>query len=226
MKNIENNSVDNILDSCQDVYFNHFLVNNIKNLDIVANIMSYPRKDFLPEKLKSLCSCDGVICYKPNRYLLDMITIARMLRLINTNSSTNKAVVIGSGVGYLSAIISKYFANIVAIDIDSQLTTESQNVFLHLGINNVSFKNNNYNEITEENCDYIFVEGAFEDVDPLWIQSLNINGKIIGIKRFRNISKLAEIIKTSSNNNFVLKEYEQNSVPLLHGLKANSKFIF
>ena len=226
MKNIENNQNDNILDKCQDVYINHFLVNNIKNLNTIANVMSYPRKDFLPERLKSLCSCDGVISYKPNRYLLDIVTVARMLELIHSDVILNKAVVIGSGVGYLSAIISKYFSSVISIEEDEDLIKESKNLFFHFNINNVIFQHHNINEINEKNCDYIFIEGAFEEVNPLWIQSLNINGKLIGIKRFRNISKLVEIVKLTQNNDTSIKEYEQNSVPLLYGLKTSSKFIF
>jgi protein-L-isoaspartate O-methyltransferase len=220
-----NLSKEPLVNESLDIFINHLLVRGIKDEKIVELLLKYPRKYFLPKELEGISISDGVVYYDKDSFLLDMASIGMMLSLLQNHNFSSCAVV-GSKIGYLSCILSNYFDNVNAIESNLDMLNKSSKILENLEVKNVSFANQSYDKVSLSTLqDAIFIEGAFEEINPSWLANLKINGFIIGYKRLRNISKLVKIIKLS-NDEVRIIEGSASAVPLLNGLNNREKFIF
>ena len=109
-----------------------------KNKRIVAAMKLVPRQIFLPEDNKRFSSDDRALKIGHNQTTSQPSLIAMMLRELSVRSGDN-VLEIGSGSGYVCAILSNLCSEVVGVERIPELLTASRNNIEKLGITNISF---------------------------------------------------------------------------------------
>ena len=109
-----------------------------KNKRIIAAMKLVPRQIFLPEDNKRFSSDDRALKIGHNQTTSQPSLIAMMLRELSVRSGDN-VLEIGSGSGYVCAILSNLCSEVVGVERIPELLTASRNNIEKLGITNISF---------------------------------------------------------------------------------------
>ncbi|MDR0484171.1 MAG: hypothetical protein LBH40_02695, partial [Alphaproteobacteria bacterium] len=195
----------------KDMIINQLLVNNIRDNKVIDAVCKFNRGLFLEAPLCNVAGSDGCIAYAKNRYLLDSSTLASMMELADFRSS-DIVLLVGAGVGYGSAVISKMVNRVIAIEENEELLEKAQDTIKKLQIPNVELYESsleNFNLIHSFNR--VFFEGAFAEIPKEIIKLLNYKVDLTGILRENNLSQIinAKVI----DNKLVVKYGKHTATP-------------
>ena len=109
-----------------------------KNKRIVAAMKLVPRQIFLPEDNRRFFSDDRALKIGHKQTTSQPSLVAMMLRELSVRSGDN-VLEIGSGSGYVCAILSNLCSKVVGVERIPELLTASRNNIEKLGITNISF---------------------------------------------------------------------------------------
>ncbi|MCL2567226.1 MAG: hypothetical protein FWE18_03940 [Alphaproteobacteria bacterium] len=207
-----------------DIIINQLLMNNIRDEKVINAVVNYNRGIFLKGGLSQIAGSDGCIAYAKNRFLLDASTLGNMMEMANFKSS-DIVLLIGAGIGYGSAVISKMVNRVIAIEEDADLFNQAQATIKKLRIPNVELYESsvkNLNLVHQFNR--VFFEGAFAEIPNEILQLLNYKVDLTGILRENNLSQIinAKVI----DNKLVLKYGRHTAAPISGNFSAAEKFSF
>jgi len=110
-------------------------------LDYIANnaLKSVPREEFVPDHYKNLAFADIEIPLSNKAKMLSPKVEGRLLDALNIQK--NETVLeVGTGSGYLTAVLSKLSQSVTSIEIDETLSQGAQEKLKQLNINNVTLE--------------------------------------------------------------------------------------
>ena len=110
-------------------------------LNYIANnaLRSTPREDFVPEKYQNLAFADIEIPLNGKAKMLSPKIEGRLLNALNIKKDET-VLEVGTGSGYLTAVISKLCKSITSIEIDDELSSNAQEKLDSLNINNAQLE--------------------------------------------------------------------------------------
>ena len=120
-----------------DYKLSQILEKHVKDKRIVAAMKLVPRQIFVPEDSKRFSSEDRALKIGHNQTTSQPSLIAMMLRELSVRSGDN-VLEIGSGSGYVCAILSNLCSEVVGVERIPELLAESRNNIAKLGITNIS----------------------------------------------------------------------------------------
>jgi protein-L-isoaspartate(D-aspartate) O-methyltransferase len=120
-----------------DFKLSQILEKHVKDKRIVAAMKLVPRQIFVPEDSKRFSSEDRALKIGHNQTTSQPSLIAMMLRELSVRSGDN-VLEIGSGSGYVCAILSNLCSEVVGVERIPELLAESRNNIAKLGITNIS----------------------------------------------------------------------------------------
>jgi protein-L-isoaspartate O-methyltransferase len=88
---------------------------------------------------------------------------------------------IGNGYGYFSAILSRLFRKVTAVEASPDALSHAQEIYTKLSLRNIDLQSvDNYLQSADEELfDYIIVEGSLTDTPKLLVKKLKEGGTII-----------------------------------------------
>ncbi|MGV3278283.1 protein-L-isoaspartate O-methyltransferase [Rickettsiales bacterium LUAb2] len=208
-----------------DIVLNHLMINGVTNQKLIDIFVNTDKKSFLPNQLSSISDCDCEINFADDRYIQETSNLLFMLQLANIEGN-NKVLVIGADLGFSLALIAKLADTVVCIEQNKEILEQTNINLQQAMITNVTLINSNFADGIEEyaqNFDLILVNGAFAYEPQYWFKLLNEHGKIIGIKKANNLSR---IVKITHKDNPKYHYYKHCSAHFLVGLENNNKFEF
>ena len=208
----------------RDIVINQLVVANIIDEKVISVVSNFPRSLFLNPEIATCGNSDSAIEYKNNRYLLDTATIGSMVEMANFKSS-DIVLLIGSGLGYGAAIISKFVSRVICIEEDEELVSIAQENLKKLGVFNVEIHERsikNFNLIHPFNR--IFFEGAFAETPKEIIEMLDQKVDLMAIHRENNLSQIinAKLI----DNKVIIKYGRHTPTPCTKGFEKKETFSF
>jgi len=111
-------------------------VSDKRVLDLLSTI---PREQFLPKALHALAYSDTLLPIGCNQVALSPKIAARILQAVNPNAQ-NSILEIGTGTGYLTALLAQLAKKVTSIEIIPDLKNQAQKNLDFLGIHNVSLE--------------------------------------------------------------------------------------
>lgn len=103
-------------------------------LDLMATL---PREQFVPDAYQGLAFADIAIPLGNNRFMLHPREEGRLIQAIKP-SLKKKALVLGSGSGYVTALVASMTEEVIAIDTDEEFVTSTMENLEALNITNVT----------------------------------------------------------------------------------------
>ncbi len=122
-----------------DFKLSQILETHVKDKRVVDAMKLVPRHIFLPEDNKQFSAEDKALKIGHNQTTSQPSLIATMLSELSVRSGDN-VLEIGSGSGYVCAILSKLCSEVVGVERIPELLAESRNNIEKLGITNISLR--------------------------------------------------------------------------------------
>lgn len=152
----------------------------INDKQVLEAFKSVPRHEFIPLEYRDLAYADRPLPIGNNQTISQPYIIAAMLARLDLNSDSN-VLEVGSGCGYVLAILSQIVAQVYGIERQSSLVERSRSTISRLGYNNVEIKygDGKLGWAEKSPFDAILVSAATSEVPDELLNQLRLDGRII-----------------------------------------------
>ena len=151
----------------------------VLNQDVLDLLNEIHREDFIPEPYRNLAFADIRTPIGHDQTTMTPKAEARLLQSLNLQG-TESVLEIGTGCGYLTALLANTAHTVKSIDIYSDFTDSAKNKLQKAGISNVDLECIDVYSFFEQNNTYdiVVVTGSLPKMDDRFLNLLNNNGKM------------------------------------------------
>jgi len=110
--------------------------NRVNNARLLAALEEVPRERFLPESLSAVAYADDDVPLGNGRYLMEPMVLARLIQALQP-ADTDRVLVIASGRGYGTALLSRLVKSVVAVESDPMLAAAAEQTAKELGLDRI-----------------------------------------------------------------------------------------
>ena len=169
----------------------------IKDKRLLDAFLCIPRHEFLPEDAYEKSYRDQAVPIGCGQTISQPYVVALMLEHLKLNSN-DKILEIGSGSGYVTALLSLLVKKVTGIELEKDLAERSKRVLQKLKIDNVSIfcKDGYQGHVARAPYDAIILSAAPEALPENLLDQLKPSGKLIlPVGKFDQLLVLYEQIK-------------------------------
>ena len=149
--------------------------------NILKAMVDLPRERFVPAGMESLAYADMDIPLAHGQKMLAPQTLTRLLDALNI-SKTDSVLEIGTGSGYLTAILAKISQMVETADIHEDTLLKAKNTLKTLGIYNVKYQHENWlNHSNGKQYDVIVIPHTLKTIPDSVFEMLKPSGKLVAI---------------------------------------------
>ncbi|SHE21297.1 Protein-L-isoaspartate O-methyltransferase [Bathymodiolus brooksi thiotrophic gill symbiont] len=197
-------------------------------LNYIANnaLKNIPREDFVPEAYKNLAFADIEIPLSSKAKMFSPKIEGRLLDALNIQQ--NETVLeVGTGSGYLTAVIAKLCKSITSIEIDEELSGNAQEKLKILNINNVQLEVGDASQGWQSNdfFDVVIISSAVPKITGHYFHLLNVGGRIFVVEGTGNAMS-AKLITRISEHEWETKALFETHLNTMQGLETAVSFEF
>ncbi len=197
-------------------------------LNYIANnaLKKTPRELFVPEKYKKLAFSDIEIPIGYNQLMFAPKIEGRILSALNIQKQET-VLEIGTGSGYLTAVIALLCAKITSIDINKELYLLAKKKLSELNIKNIDLLVGDVANIFKNKVffDVVVIGCAIPKVTRMYFHLLNINGRMFVVEGVSK-SMQAKLITRTSDKDWQTEVLFETQLSIMQGLQPTVKFIF
>ncbi len=197
-------------------------------LNYIANnaLKNTPREDFVPEKYQNLAFADIEIPLTDKAKMLSPKIEGRLLDALNIKKDET-VLEVGTGSGYLTAVISKLCKSITSIEIDETLSANAQEKLNALNINNAKLEVGDASKGWSSNdfFDVVIVGAAVPKITGRYFHLLNVGGRIFVVEGQGNAMS-AKLITRMSEHKWETKALFETHLDTMQGLESSENFEF
>lgn len=198
---------------------------NVLNLLAVVK-----REEFAPTEHKELAFADLEIPLKrngaPNQTMLAPKIEARMLQELGIKN-TDKVLEVGTGSGYMAALLAAKAEFVYSVEIDSDLVATARNNLQRAGVANVSVDLGDGAQGWPLYAPYdaIVVSASLPMVPENLLQQLRVGGRLVAIVGEAPAMQMQSITRTDENTFTTINVLETVAEPLTNAVQRK-KFVF
>jgi len=198
-------------------------------LNYIANnaLRSTPREDFVPEKYQNLAFADIEIPLNSKAKMLSPKIEGRLLDALNIKK--NETVLeVGTGSGYLTAVISKLCKSITSIEIDEALSNAAQEKLATLNISNAQLEVGDASKGLQRSnnfYDVVVIGASVPKITGRFFHLLNVGGRIFVVEGQGNAMH-AKLITRISEHKWDTQSLFETHLDTMQGLEAAQSFEF
>lgn len=197
-------------------------------LNYIANnaLKDIPREYFVPEAYQNLAFADIEIPLTDKAKMFSPKIEGRLLDALNIQTSET-VLEIGTGSGYLTAVVSKLCKSITSIEIDEMLSQSAKAKFKELGVNNISLEVGDASKGWQSNdfFDVVIVGSSVPEITGRYFHLLNVGGRIFVVEGVGNAMQ-AKLITRISENKWETKSLFETHLDAMQGLEPSEQFKF
>ncbi|BCO26738.1 protein-L-isoaspartate O-methyltransferase [Rhodoferax lithotrophicus] len=184
------------------------------------------REDFVPLAQKSLAFVDMAIALPGDQSMLPPRVQARLLQDAAV-TSTDKVLEIGTGTGFMTAILARQSQRVISLEINPELAEMAQSNLQRAGIHNVEIRqaDGSKGTLADAPFDVIVLGGSVAEVPKTLLDMLKVGGRLVGIVGEEPIMHAQTITRTSETNFTVIDKWDDNA-PRLVNFPQPSAFKF
>lgn len=203
---------------------------NVLDLDVLELLTVVRREDFVPAAYKSLAFSDTEIPL-PGSSGESMLAPKLEARLLQEAAvkKHEQVLEIGSGSGYMAALLCYKARHVTTIEIDAELKTLAAANLAAYGITNVDVVQGNGAQgwdLSETKLfDVIVISGSLSVLPDAFLKQLNVGGRIIAIVGDAPVM-FAQIITRTSDTNYSTVHLFETDIKPLREAAVHSQFKF
>lgn len=149
---------------------------------VLTALETVDRGVFVGESLAKLAAEDCALPIPCGQSIPRPIVIAKLLRALQVSPGKEERVLlIGSGSGYIAALLSQISRHVYGIERYDRLVAQSRKKLIELNVDNVTIKHGNGLEGLQEHGPYdrILLTGAVKTIPAVLIDQLSKNGLLV-----------------------------------------------
>ncbi|WP_300711725.1 protein-L-isoaspartate O-methyltransferase [Limnohabitans sp.] len=186
------------------------------------------REDFAPLAHKALAFVDMEIPLgaAANQVMLAPRVQARLLQELALKK-TDKVLDIGTGSGFMAALMAHQAASVLSLETDASLAAQAQANLQKAGATNVSVRvaDGSQGATADGPFDAILLNGSVAQVPTALLQQLKVGGRLVAIVGDEPMMR-ATVVTRSSDSSFTTTEPWDCNAPRLNGFTEPSRFAF
>ncbi|MDR0216925.1 MAG: protein-L-isoaspartate O-methyltransferase [Comamonas sp.] len=206
---------------------------NVLDESVLELMGQIHREDFVPPEYQSMAYMDLEIplkgtaeeAAKQGWHMLAPKIEARMLQDVQLKPS-DRVLEIGSGSGYMAALLAAQAKEVVTMEIDPELAEMARENLLSAGIKNVEVKlaNGATASLAQGTFDVIVLSGSVAEIPEALYAQLNEGGRIAAIVGHMPVMRFTLV--TRNGDNFEVKKPWDIAATRLVGFEEPSRFSF
>ena len=205
--------------------------NQIRTTDVTAHelldsLLSVPRENFVPEDMKPLAYIDTEIALgSGDRFILEPSPMAKLLQAASVNSTDN-VLEVGTGTGYVAAVLSSMAEKVTALEVDAELAEAAKGNLAENGYDNVTVVTGALAQGHKASgpFDVIFVNGAIEIEPASLFDQLADGGRLIAVIGYGLAAQAYAFQK--ENNSVSSRKLFNSAITALPGFERTEEFVF
>lgn len=199
---------------------------NVEDATVLELLASVKREDFVPLAHKSLAFADMAIPLPGGQSMLEPRLQARLLQDAAIQPG-QKILEIGTGTGYMAALMAQRAQQVVALEINPELAEMARANLQKAGISNVEVRQADgaQGAPADARFDVIVLGGSVAEVPPALLEQLKIGGRLVGIVGEEPIMHAVVITRTSETNFKTVEMWDENA-PRLQNFPQPAAFTF
>lgn len=175
---------------------------DVTSAPLLEALLSVPREAFVPAEQRDIAYIDEDIRIAGTadgpRYLMEPSPLAKLLQIAEI-SAGDKALVVGCGTGYSTALLSRLTASVVALESDPALAETAARTLAELGCDNVTIVNGALRDGHAAGAPYgvIFIDGAVDHVPDALTGQLGEGGRLVAVEGRGHVGMARLFVKTA-----------------------------
>lgn len=201
---------------------------DVLNTEVLELLGIVKREDFVPQAYRSLAFSDlevplGDIAR--GEVMLAPKIEARLLQEVAPHK-TDHVLEIGTGSGYMAALLAHRSAHVTTLDINPKLVEIAKANLAHAGLSRVDVRVADGSQVADDaDYDVIVLSGSVADVPQTLLSKLRLNGRLAAIVGLEPVMQ-AQIITRVSDKQFVTRNLFETVATRLQGFAERSAFKF
>lgn len=189
--------------------------------DVLHAMQSIEREDYVPPEYRQLAYADLEIPINSSETMLFPRIEGRMLQALNIQPDDD-VLVIGTGSGYLTAVISTLANRVTSIEIDSELAERAQQRMKQHNIENVSIVVGDATRGLDDYAPYdaIAITGSMSEVPQLILENLRVGGHLFAVTGVAPAMQAQLITRKKANEWETIELFDTELAPLENGIQA------
>jgi protein-L-isoaspartate(D-aspartate) O-methyltransferase len=198
--------------------------------DVLDLLFAVKREDFVPVAYRSLAFVDMEIPLDHQQTMMTPKLEARILQEVAPKSD-ERVLEIGSGSGYLTALLAKQAESVISIDIFQDFSLAAAAKLARIGVTNVHLKTGDAAEsavnilASHETFDVIVLTGSVPMLPKAYLDMLNLDGRLFAVVGDAPAMKATLFTKTGDTAFTTDDLFETVLMPLVNA-KQPSRFEF
>jgi len=190
---------------------------NVSDPAVLDLLASVKREDFVPVAQKSLAFVDMAIALPGGQSMLPPRVQARLLQDAAVQP-TDKVLEIGTGSGYMAALLAHQAQRVVSLEINPEIAEMARDNLQRAGIHNVEVRQADGSKGTpaEAPFDVILLSGSVAEVPQSLLNLLKVGGRLVAIVGEEPIMHAQVITRTSETNFTSVDKWDDNAPRLLN----------
>ena len=199
---------------------------DVPNQSVLDLISELHREDFVPDEYKRLALSDSRIPLAHGQVTMTPKVEARLLQALEIKPE-DEILEIGTGCGYLTALLAKSGNHVVTIDIHPEFTAQAQLKLQQHDIHNVTLESGNAVHGWQQSSpfDVIVFTGSVPFLEESIRQQLKPGGRLFVITGQSPVME-ARLIKRISENDWHNEVLFETDLPALEGVTQVEAFKF
>ena len=189
---------------------------DVLDQNVLNHIAEIHREDFVPEHLQRLALADVSLPLAHGQVTMTPKVEARLLQSLAIKN-TDKILEIGTGCGYLTALLGKSAATVTSVDIFPEFTREAAEKLSRYHINNVLLESGDAIRGWEKDAPYdaIAITASVPSLPPCFQEQLAINGRLFAIVGKSPVMEAMLITRTGPRDWSCESLFETDLPPLI-----------
>jgi protein-L-isoaspartate(D-aspartate) O-methyltransferase len=185
-----------------------------------------PREDFVPTQYAGLAFADLEIPIGHGQSMLSPKLEARIVQSVDLKP-TDRVLEIGTGSGYMTALLAKLAGQVISVDCIAEFTTAAQQKLAAHGITNATLETGNAAKGWAAHAPYdvIVLGGSVPVLDPALQASLAIGGRLFAVVGDAPVM-CATLVRRVSETAFRSETLFETCVPELTDAPQPDRFVF
>ena len=196
--------------------------------EVLALLSTVHREDFVPLAHQALAFVDMEIPLgsSPSQVMLAPRVQARLLQDLAVQP-TDKALDVGTGSGFMAALLAHQAASVLSLEIDAGLAKQAQTNLQKAGVTNVTVRQADGSQGANADgpFDVIVLNGSVAEVPAILLQQLTLGGRLVAIVGQEPMMR-ATVITRNTETTWTTTEPWDCNAPRLSGFAEPSHFKF
>jgi protein-L-isoaspartate(D-aspartate) O-methyltransferase len=184
------------------------------------------REDFVPLAQKALAFADMAIGLPGGQSMLAPRVQARLMQDAAV-TPTDKVLEIGTGSGYVTALLAHLAQRVISLEINPELADMARANLQHAGVHNAEVRQGDGSRgaAADAPFDVILLGGSVSEVPQALLSQLKVGGRLVGIVGEEPIMHAQLITRTSETNYTSVEKWDDNA-PRLQNFPQPDTFKF